>query len=80
MEGYYGNGTDCKKCPHGAYCPGGNRVWPLPGYWNPGENYGFVEECRPQERCLGGRNSSCAIAYSGQFCGSCESDYYLQAL
>jgi len=24
----------CLPCPPGAYCPGGGRAWPLPGWWS----------------------------------------------
>jgi hypothetical protein len=27
------------------FCPGGNRLWPKPGYWNPGEFSGWVGAC-----------------------------------
>lgn len=30
--GWYGVGLECRRCPIGAYCPGGNRLWPLPGW------------------------------------------------
>ena len=28
----YGVGLTCRPCPEGGFCPGGNRVWPLPGW------------------------------------------------
>jgi hypothetical protein len=31
--GMYGVGLDCVPCPVGGYCPGGNRVWPQPGWY-----------------------------------------------
>eukprot|EP00163_Fabomonas_tropica_P022184 TRINITY_DN386_c0_g1_i3.p1 TRINITY_DN386_c0_g1~~TRINITY_DN386_c0_g1_i3.p1 ORF type:complete len:3197 (-),score=554.22 TRINITY_DN386_c0_g1_i3:84-9674(-) len=53
-EGVFGSGGDCKPCPVGAYCPGGNRIRPLPGYWNDGEDSGFVVKCDPPvSRCPG---------------------------
>ena len=30
--GWIGKGQSCKPCPTGGFCPGGNRLWPLPGY------------------------------------------------
>jgi outer membrane protein assembly factor BamB len=64
--------SECKPCPKGATCPGGNRVWPEPGYWNPSEDSGYVMECRPTERCLGGKMSVCAPGYAGELCGECS--------
>jgi hypothetical protein len=31
-RGWFGSGASCRPCPVGGYCPGGDRVWPLPGY------------------------------------------------
>jgi hypothetical protein len=52
-EGQYGVGLDCTECPKGGYCPGGNRVWPLSGFWNPSEDSGIVIECNPSSACRG---------------------------
>ena len=41
-EGVFGTGDQCNACPAGATCPGGNRVWPQAGYWNAGEESGYV--------------------------------------
>jgi len=30
--GQWGEGLDCKSCPDGAICPGGNRIWPQTGW------------------------------------------------
>ena len=35
----------CRRCPRGATCPGGGRVWPERGYFNFGEFSGFVQSC-----------------------------------
>eukprot|EP00698_Gefionella_okellyi_P000996 TRINITY_DN10875_c0_g1_i1.p1 TRINITY_DN10875_c0_g1~~TRINITY_DN10875_c0_g1_i1.p1 ORF type:complete len:2975 (+),score=482.22 TRINITY_DN10875_c0_g1_i1:924-8927(+) len=75
--GQWGIGLECRPCPDGGYCPGGFRVWPLPGYWNPGETSGFVNACEPPQRCRGGRFSTCAVGYQGEMCGSCIQDYYM---
>jgi hypothetical protein len=42
FPGEFGRGKDCEPCPDGATCPGGYRIWPLVGYWNPGEGSGWV--------------------------------------
>jgi hypothetical protein len=77
-ENMYGVGSQCFKCPEGGVCPGGNRIWPKPGYWNTGETSGFVSACSPPEACLGGRDpaAACARGYVGPFCGTCTKDYY----
>ena len=31
----YGPAGTCLPCPASATCPGGDRLWPKPGYWNP---------------------------------------------
>jgi hypothetical protein len=30
--GLVGRGTSCRQCPSGAFCPGGNRIWPSAGW------------------------------------------------
>lgn len=35
FEGWYGRGLNCRPCPEGARCPGGYRIWPLPGWYVP---------------------------------------------
>ena len=80
-EGFFGRGSNCKPCPKGGFCPGGDRVWALPGYWNPGEDSGIVIPCEPAERCLGtvdsnGLGSGCAPEYTGDLCGECVDGFY----
>ena len=33
VAGYIGRGENCTQCPTGALCPGGNRVWPILGWY-----------------------------------------------
>ena len=59
----------CWRTPAGQFSnrhhvirpPGGNRIWPLPGYWNEGEDSGIVTRCAPPMllRCLGGPFVTC---------------------
>jgi hypothetical protein len=67
----YPVGSECRPCPTGAVCPGGNRVWPSPGFWNPGEDAGYVIRCNPESRCLGGDTSACSPGHMGDLCGEC---------
>ena len=39
---------ECQPCPTGGYCPGGGRVWPIPGYWSFNETYPPTECTLPQ--------------------------------
>eukprot|EP00698_Gefionella_okellyi_P004951 TRINITY_DN1456_c0_g1_i3.p1 TRINITY_DN1456_c0_g1~~TRINITY_DN1456_c0_g1_i3.p1 ORF type:complete len:2371 (+),score=516.66 TRINITY_DN1456_c0_g1_i3:4402-11514(+) len=75
-EGLYGYGTDCQPCPDGGYCPGGYRVWPLPGWWTPNEFSGRVTACIPSVACAGERLSRCNTGYSGDFCAQCDWNFY----
>lgn len=78
VKGEWG-AVDCNPCPEGAECPGGNRLWPLPGWWNTGEGSGQVQRCLPG-RCLGYDAEAhaviCAVGYQGRLCGSCADGYY----
>ena len=73
--GYYGRGLNCSTCPQGAFCPGGDRVWSLPGYYAE-DDLPPVVACHPAEACLGGRGSPCAVGYQGIGCSSCTDGYY----
>jgi hypothetical protein len=42
FPGQFGRGKECRDCPDGGICPGGYRIWPTEGYWNPGEDSGWV--------------------------------------
>ena len=63
----------------------GNRIWPLAGFWNPGESAGFVGACTPSldpniidQKCIGGKNSLCQDGYAGAYCAKCAPNYYRQ--
>jgi hypothetical protein len=82
--GMFGRGTDCRECPVGGICPGGYRIRPLPGYWNPSEDSGYVQRCSPPESCTGCLGSvvpsdcyrfnvaaPCSFGYMGEYCSQC---------
>eukprot|EP00698_Gefionella_okellyi_P008903 TRINITY_DN2236_c0_g1_i2.p1 TRINITY_DN2236_c0_g1~~TRINITY_DN2236_c0_g1_i2.p1 ORF type:complete len:2997 (-),score=691.31 TRINITY_DN2236_c0_g1_i2:204-8054(-) len=75
-EGQFGSGLNCRPCPIGGICPGGQRVWAMPGFFTSDELAGIVTRCNPAAACLGGRYSDCAPSYTGRACGSCIQDYY----
>jgi hypothetical protein len=82
---------DCLPCPTGGVCPGGGRVWPLPGYWSWNEWQAPVA-CARVEACpgysaesalSGGDTDSaytdtqqCTEAYTGARCADCSPGYY----
>ena len=41
----FGSGDGCGSCPANALCPGGSRLWPLPGVWAASETAGVVIPC-----------------------------------
>ena len=80
-------GLYCEPCPAGGYCPGGGRVWPLPGYWSFSETSAPVA-CSLPQACPGALSSPtltaggsrmtevCAEGYTGQYCITCAAGYY----
>jgi hypothetical protein len=80
----FGVGDGCKPCPAGAMCPGGNRAWPLPGYYTASEDSGTVTACTAPAttRCTGWNSSmgsaACGRGYrSGSYgCLVCDTDFY----
>jgi hypothetical protein len=82
----FGAGSECSPCPKGALCPGGRRVWPLPGYYTSSEDSADVIQCpAPSARCAGWSTSlgavGCAPGYGqGSYgCIACASGYYTDA-
>ena len=53
----------CVACPTGGYCPGGGRVWPLPGYWSFSET-SEPSPCALPRACTGALTPS-ALTVSG---------------
>jgi len=82
----YGSRDTCTACPAGALCPGGSRLWPLPGYWvsNERAGVGAVVGCDvpATARCTGwdasAGQSGCGAAYAagGYRCLACAPAYY----
>jgi hypothetical protein len=79
-----GSGDSCRRCPKGAFCPGGSRLWPQPGYWIPSESALSVAQCDypPLQRCLGWNasvaSSQCGVGYTGASlgCSACDKHYF----
>ncbi len=61
-----GQGNQCRSCPSGAVCPGGQRIWPQPGFWS-GNEAAAPSSCPPpaQGRCVGwdGQQTICGVGY-----------------
>ncbi|OMJ68621.1 hypothetical protein SteCoe_33871 [Stentor coeruleus] len=72
--------SNCKPCPDGADCPGGWKIYVLPGYWKPSDNSTTIYKCPLSAACLGSVNEtdfvgSCAKGYNGKKCYSCIAGY-----
>eukprot|EP01113_Clastostelium_recurvatum_P013808 TRINITY_DN1740_c0_g1_i2.p1 TRINITY_DN1740_c0_g1~~TRINITY_DN1740_c0_g1_i2.p1 ORF type:complete len:1635 (-),score=381.18 TRINITY_DN1740_c0_g1_i2:49-4791(-) len=75
IAGQWGKDT-CMACPNGAICPGGFRVWPKPGFWNPNEHTPPTA-CIPAEACPGHfQTPRCSPGYAGDYCASCADSFY----
>ncbi len=76
--------NECTACPAGVVCPGGNRVWPQPGYWIPNDTDSTVTQCTPPrlERCIGWDVNNgvtlCGPSYQAgsPLCGACATGWY----
>jgi hypothetical protein len=81
----------CSPCPTGGFCPGGGRVWPLPGYWSYDE-FSMPISCNMEEACPGAASvasqamyntdgsritSRCADSYTGNACSQCSAGNYM---
>ena len=86
-DGWLVDGYECDACPSGGYCPGGGRVWPLPGYWSWNE-VAAPTACALPLACPGAlsqsqlaadgarQTSNCAEGFTGPLCASCAAGYY----
>ena len=80
----FGQGDGCRSCPAGAICPGGDRAWPMPGYWSSGEDSTEVSRCDEPatDNCLGwsvsGQSVQCGegIVPTSYKCSKCLNGYY----
>eukprot|EP00163_Fabomonas_tropica_P009103 TRINITY_DN18897_c0_g1_i1.p1 TRINITY_DN18897_c0_g1~~TRINITY_DN18897_c0_g1_i1.p1 ORF type:complete len:723 (-),score=135.51 TRINITY_DN18897_c0_g1_i1:287-2455(-) len=82
VDNTYGVDGQCRVCPAGGWCPGGDRLWAREGYYasvvaNPGINEApfHLQECYPAGRCRGGPHNPCKEGYTGLHCGSCAEGY-----
>ena len=82
-----GSGDSCSRCPSGALCPGGTRLWPRPGNYASSEREAGVVACAPpapQSRCLGWDAAqgvtACGSGYrpASYMCASCADGWFMQ--
>jgi hypothetical protein len=68
----FGLGDTCKRCPYGAFCPGGNEARSFPGFFTIDSAKGIVQSCiaPASERCVGWDAQTlatrCGEAYAGR--------------
>ena len=82
----YGQGDTCRPCPDGAVCPGGDRMWALPGHWQ-AEEPGPVVSCEPpaETRCTGWAAAdvaaTCGEGYDpdSPACTACLPEWYAES-
>ena len=78
----FGHAKTCRNCPRHARCPGGDRAWPMVGYWNADETSVDVVRCAipAEERCLGfdvkNLTCRCGLGYAGTACRDCAPGYF----
>ena len=80
----FGTGSKCIQCPPNTICPGGQRAWPLAGYWNKNDYSATIVPCRTPSivRCTHhnhtGRFVQCGEGYkqSSLACDKCAEGYY----
>lgn len=82
----FGSGDLCQRCPPGAFCPGGQRVWSQPGYYTPSEASSSLVACPAPatKRCAGWDGQAgqtlCGPGYlqGSSTCSACAAAYYEQ--
>jgi hypothetical protein len=80
--GYVTTSGVCRKCPKGALCPGGDRVWPDAGHYAQSETSHDIYVCPPpaNARCRGWNASTataqCQPGFSGMFCVGCDTNEF----
>eukprot|EP01112_Ceratiomyxa_fruticulosa_P012240 TRINITY_DN3383_c0_g1_i2.p1 TRINITY_DN3383_c0_g1~~TRINITY_DN3383_c0_g1_i2.p1 ORF type:complete len:695 (-),score=96.94 TRINITY_DN3383_c0_g1_i2:244-2328(-) len=68
--GEYGTG-ECKPCPEGATCPGGNRVYPIPGWWSENTTVAPIH-CPVEGACQGFKVvTTCELYSENDYCDKC---------
>jgi hypothetical protein len=80
----YGTPPNCRPCPVGCSCPGGNRCRSVGGYYTEGEDLGTKSgptrcDAPALLRCpavTGPGGTQCSEGYRGFACGTCETAWY----
>ena len=73
---------NCRACPRGCHCPGGDRCRVQPGYYLLGEDLKTLWEPPPchsdtivaELRC--GYGGECRPGYENELCATCSEGYY----
>ena len=76
--------SECKTCPSGANCPGGNQLVTKPGWWRSDARSDAMWSCPMEQNCLGGDGDDtdfvgkCRIGSSGPLCAICNPEFVLR--
>ncbi|TNV74992.1 hypothetical protein FGO68_gene289 [Halteria grandinella] len=72
----------CKKCQDlVSECPGGNEIYPLPGYWRiSNQSDDFLKclypyACNGRQQLSNNAQGTCAEGYQGILCADCQKGY-----
>ena len=82
----YGIPPNCRACPAGCRCPGGDRCRAEPGYFAASESLGrsngplvcaapALSRCKGYDASLG--DTRCGAPFTGPGCGLCAKNYFL---
>lgn len=73
---FTGNTTACEQCPANAQCPGGDVLWPEPGFFHSGPQSVQIHQCPMGNTACAGPGGRCAPGYWGILCGECVAPEY----
>ena len=64
--------VECRSCPEGALCLGGDHLELVPGWWRSGPLSDAVWVCPLAAACAPDVDVACSPGYSGVLCSVCE--------
>lgn len=73
------DGKQCKACPRGASCPGGETILSDNNWWRSGNDSLEFFQCRFPDVCKAGPKSgdeACAKGHTGPLCAVCQDGWF----